>query len=1007
MLFVFLLLTVTMVTAVVYYNSLVSGNILYSVGTWEADSLGNHRAIVEVTDDTDAVLANIVWRRRDKYPENKAVIIIDENTNKKINNKVRIEINREYGKIVFQPESGSGRYYFYYLPYMQEGRSNYPTVTYREPDNNADLSWLEKHNLSDKSNLNENAAMLPEAAVVEFQSIDSFNSFYPMEVIATQSEVNELLAQHSAESYLLFPEGRKYPIRMNDDLPLRWIQNGAVVNFSGKASRGEFYAFQVGVFSIQEDIEDIQVDFTGLQNSSNEVKIPASGFSSFNTEGINWDGNPFDRTCSVKSGKVQAMWFGIQIPKEIKSSKYNGILTIKPDGLPEKEIEITIDVSNEVLEDAGDSEPWKHSRMRWLNSTMGFDDEIVPPFTPVEIIENKINILGRQLELNSKGLPEKIRSYFTPEVTKVSETTNDILSSSVQFIILNSRNNRLNWQNNGVNFTKQAAGIAEWNSENTAGPINISINGSLEFDGYAKFKVKMTTSETINLNDIRLEIPMTRDAAKYILGFGEKGGTRPRNLSWKWDVTKHQEGAWLGNVNKGIHFILRDDKYSRPLNTNFYQAKPLVMPKSWYNEGLGGCNITESRNSVQVRAYSGKRTLNPGEELYFNFNLMITPFKPLDTNAQWSTRFFHRFKPVDSVAVTGANTINVHHANEANPYINYPFIATKEMKAYVDEAHAKGMKVKIYNTIRELSNRAPEIFAIRSLGSEIFSEGAGGGFSWLQEHLGKNYIAAWFVPHLKDAAIINSGMSRWHNYYIEGLDWLTKNIEIDGLYIDDVAYDRTTMKRVRKILDRNRDGAIIDFHSANQYNPRDGFTNSAILYMEHFPYINRLWLGEYFDYDSKPDFWITEVSGVPFGLMGEMLQQPNNPWRGMLYGMTARLPWAGDPTPMWKFWDEFGMVDTEMYGYWSPNCPVKTGRQDILATAYIKDGKTLAAVASWVNSDVNVNLNIDWDKLGINRNKAKLSAPAIQDFQEAAEFSPGSRIKIPKGKGLLLVIEEK
>ena len=30
------------------------------------------------------------------------------------------------------------------------------------------------------------------------------------------------------------------------------------------------------------------------------------------------------------------------------------------------------------------------------------------------------------------------------------------------------------------------------------------------------------------------------------------------------------------------------------------------------------------------------------------------------------------------------------------------------MKAYIDEAHAEGLKVKIYYTVRELSNRAPE-----------------------------------------------------------------------------------------------------------------------------------------------------------------------------------------------------------------------------------------------------------------------------------------------------------
>ena len=98
-----------------------------------------------------------------------------------------------------------------------------------------------------------------------------------------------------------------------------------------------------------------------------------------------------------------------------------------------------------------------------------------------------------------------------------------------------------------------------------------------------------------------------------------------------------------------------------------------------------------------------------------------------------------------------------------------------------------------------------------------------------------------------------------------------------------------TMKRVRKILNRTNPGALIDLHSANQFNPRDGFANSANLYLEHFPYLDRLWFGEYFDYNSSPDFWLIEVSGIPYGLMGEMLQDGGNRWRGMLYGMNDRL----------------------------------------------------------------------------------------------------------------------
>jgi Family of unknown function (DUF6067) len=354
--------------------------------------------------------------------------------------------------------------------------------------------------------------------------------------------------------------------------------------------------------------------------------------------------------------------------------------------------------------------------------------------------------------------------------------------------------------------------------------------------------------------------------------------------------------------------------------------------------------------------------------------------------------------------------VNIHHATPINPWINYPFIEWKRMKGYIDSAHRLGLKVKIYNTVRELSDHAYELFPLRSLGSEIYSAGPGGGFSWLQEHVGDNYIPAWFVPEIKDAALINSGTEgggRWHNYYVEGMNWLVQNVGIDGIYLDDVAFDRVTMKRVKRVLTADGHPGIIDLHSANQYNPRDGYNNSANLYMEHFPYLNRLWFGEYFDYENNsPDFFLTEVSGIPFGLMGEMLEGGGNPWRGMVYGMTNRMPWSenADPRPIWKVWDAFGMLGTKMVGYWSPSCPVKTDNAAVLATVYAKKGAMLVAIASWAGADTTVRLHIDWATAGIDPAHAVIEAPEVKDFQPARVFGVDEAIPVTKGKGWLLFI---
>jgi hypothetical protein len=495
-----------------------------------------------------------------------------------------------------------------------------------------------------------------------------------------------------------------------------------------------------------------------------------------------------------------------------------------------------------------------------------------------------------------------------------------------------------------------------------------------------------------------------------MMGLGQKGGKCPDDFHWKWEVaTKNQDGAWLGGVNAGIQFSLRDEQYARQLNTNFYLQKPLLLPSSWGNENKGAIHITKQGDRVNVSATSGSRAIQKGQVLHYDINFLITPFHPLNTDFQWANRFFHSYKSIDTILDKGASVVNIHHATAINPYINYPFIEFKKMKAYIDSAHARGLKVKIYNTIRELSNKAYEIHALRSLGTEIFSSGKGKGFSWLQEHLGDDYIAAWFVPEIKDAAIVNSGMSRWHNYYVEGMSWLTKNVGIDGIYLDDVAFDRVTMKRIKRVLTQDGHPGIIDLHSANQYNKNDGFNNSANLYMEHFPYLNRLWFGEYFDYEKNdPAFYLTEISGIPFGLMGEMLEGGGNPWRGMIFGMTNRMPWnpQSDPAPLWKLWDDFGMKGSEMTGYWSPNCPVQTNNPAVLATVYKKKGACLVSIASWANSNTSIQLTIDWKKLGLNPTKIHASIPFIKNFQSAASWDLNQPLQIEKGKGLIIELRE-
>jgi len=977
----------------------------YGENYWTPDTLGNHRAIVSVNTPASVAEAYIPWRRRDANPEQKGIIVINVSTGKAVDNVLPVEINREYGRIRFDASGNAGDYYVYYLPYHTSG-GPYPKVNYPQQPDKADPQWKATCKATP-------AGKAVQAKLVRFESLGSFNSFYPMEIIATAQEKQALIDANSNKPFLLLPEDRKYPIRMFDDLSYRQVTQGATGEFFGEADLNEYYVLQLGLWAFKNPVNGVKVTFTDLKGRNES--IPASALTCFNTEGTDWLGRPIHPEVNVGKGRVQPLWIGIQMPEHAGRGIYRGTVTVSDLSGASQEVNIAINLSDNVLVDKGDGDLWRLSRLRWLNSQYAVNNRPVKPFIPIKVADRTISVLGRSVTAGELGLPASIRSYFTEEMTSIGKEPKDILSQPMEFVIRQNGKPLPVTITSPLKFGKKEDGTVSWTATGKAGALEITVLASMEFDGFMNYQIKVKAAENTSVDDIALLTSMPATTAKYRLGMGYEGSLRPKSDQWKWNVERNQEGFWFGDVNAGMQCLFRAENYRRPLNTNFYKMQPLNMPPSWFNDGKGGIK----GNQVDIKTYSGSRTLQKGEELNFDFLVLVTPFKPIDTMKQWTDRYYHGYQPaeklkegdahayqaVDVVGETGANVINLHHGNAVNPHINYPFFRPAFMKQYVDESHAKGYKVKIYYTVRELTNHAPELFALKSLGHEIFSPGKGGGYAWLQEHLDGDYIGAWFVDAYKDAAIVNTGISRWHNFYVEGLNWLTKNVGIDGVYIDDLAFDRNTMKRIRRVLESNRPDPRIDVHSANQFNPADGYINSIFLYMEHMPYLDRLWFGEYFKYEKSPEYWLTDVSGIPFGMMSEMLQDGGNPYRGMLYGMTAREPMESIPSQLWKVWDAFGIKDSRMMGYWVSYNPVKTGRNDILATSFVKDGKVMIAIASWAKKDSDIKLQIDWEKLGIDADKARLTAPDIKGFQEGFSLSPKDKIKVPKDKGFIFILE--
>ncbi|MHC4563665.1 MAG: glycoside hydrolase domain-containing protein [Planctomycetota bacterium] len=604
----------------------------YRTGNWDCDALGNHRAVVRVDDAAEAVLAHIEWRRRDATPETIDIVVVSAATGERVTDVVRVDINREFGELVFEAAT-AGEYYFYYLPWVRTGKSQFRRdfftgLAYTPPEATADAEWASKVDGCD-------LAALPKAEVVAIEAINDFHRFDPMEVVATADEMAALLAEHADRPYLIFPEDYGHPIRMTDELPKRWIDAGPANSFAGQVRRGETYAFQLGLYAAKDDLADVQLTFSDATGDGGAV-MAADSFHCINLGGVDWLGREFTKQVNVPKGKVQAMWCYVQTPADVAPGDYDATITVSTANAPETTVDVHLTINDEIVTDGGDSEPWRHSRLAWLNATTGLDDEVFQPYTPVELDGRTVGVLGRELEFNDLGLPAGIRSFFAPTNDSVDAPPTDLLADAMRFVV-DTGAGAVEWQGGEPEIVDRASGAITWQAQGRAEGFTLDVWAKMECDGYVNYRLTLSADAETDLADIALEIPIRPEAATYMMGLGHKGGRRPDSAEWHWHPDSLANQLWLGEVNAGLVCKLKHVEEDWAIS-HMHESG---MYRDWSNDGLGGATMSEAEDgTVLVRAFTGPRAACAGEELHFNFGMLITPVKVLDKD-HWHWRYFH------------------------------------------------------------------------------------------------------------------------------------------------------------------------------------------------------------------------------------------------------------------------------------------------------------------------------------------------------------------------------
>lgn len=744
-------------------------------------------------------------------------------------------------------------------------------------------------------------------------------------------------------------------------------------------SQNEVFVLQIAMLS---DCDDVITDIT----ATGSVKI-----SCINTDTVDKYANSKKQPVQIRSNRIQPLFFTVEADKlgTREETAEIHIITEKES----RSFEVVFRINTSPVENSGYNDLWRLSRLKWLNSDLVQDETVVRPYSSPAVMDNKYMILGRDIQIGKNGLPFCVESRFDEAIQLCEEPQKSLFFKETEFLICGRTlaDGKTKKQLFGNRIETQTI------SENDK--FKSVVSSVLRYDGQMEYTVEILPEEDFNSDDVSVHFYINKDCSTLMHGLGHRA-SKAENLSFKWDDDKQQDCIFIGCVNSGIRVKFMAEDYIRPLINIFYKNLPLKIPAStWDNNGRGGIQVNTCEEYTEISAFTGAFSFKKGEARRFIFEMSVTPFKPIDYKKAFTVRYSHsnkledEYREIDRAKKNGLNYVTFHQGNMIMPFINYPFYEVDRLQKAVKYAKDRGIGIKLYYTEREHSNHMAETFVYKALGDEIILRKKGVSHSWQKEkpqwlvdNFGEDIIPGWFVKYKKgkykndhDISFIVKPDTRLDNYYVEGLNWLVDNVGIKGIYIDDTSLDRTTLERARKVLEKT-DG-LIDMHMWNHEEPRAGDVSCLNLYAELLPFLDSIWLGEGFFYKKySPEYMLAEVSGIPYGVTGQMLQDGGDLYEGMLYGMNNRFGWGyTNATQMYKVWDDFGITESRMLGYWHSENPIRNDNENVLSTVYLKENAALLCLYNFSGKKEKFNLKM---------------YPALLGF----EISEASKIKFGKSR---------
>ena len=267
----------------------------------------------------------------------------------------------------------------------------------------------------------------------------------------------------------------------------------------------------------------------------------------------------------------------------------------------------------------------------WENNDLGVSDKVIHPWTPMKMEGAAVHCWGRRHTFTGLGLPRSIPT-LQPEPSR-GPAMRDVLAGPVR-LVAETGGKILAWKEGECKITGTSETAVSLAGSADAPGLRAELNGTLDYDGFYKIRLKITPTVQTGFDSIRVEVPLPTAGAGLFHSVGESMRHnktfadfegKPDGVLWDSKTAARNaviKGnflpvAWLGDDDRGIAWMCDNDR-------------------TW--------QITFDEPCLDVVRIGGETTFRmhllnrPGkvkEPIEVTFGLQATPFRPRRKGGSW------------------------------------------------------------------------------------------------------------------------------------------------------------------------------------------------------------------------------------------------------------------------------------------------------------------------------------------------------------------------------------